>query len=301
MAVPRRPRRRRGPSALIVAVAAAVALLSAAVVLRGTATHQASAQEVVPLGPQGLVPQFLVECRFGHLAPDDPIVFPGQPGASHLHQFFGASEVDAGSTADSLRGGPTTCQQQLDTAAYWAPALLVDGSPVEPLHLNAYYRPGPGVDPAIVEPFPPGLAMITGDAHATDVPPLSVAAWHCGSSSDVRATPPACPADARLALRITFPDCWDGEHVDTPDHRSHMGRSAGGRCPDSHPVAVPQLVMDIHYPVSGSPELLLASGALTTAHADFLNAWDQDKLETEVRLCINRQLTCGVASNRATG
>jgi hypothetical protein len=59
--------------------------------------------------------------------------------------------------------------------------------------------------------------------------------------------------------------------------------------------------MDIHYPVSGRPELLLASGALTTAHADFLNAWDQDKLETEVRLCINRQLTCGVVSNRATG
>ena len=45
-------------------------------------------------------------------------------------------------------------------------------------------------------------------------------------------------------------------------------------------------------------DLSLASGSLLTGHADFFNAWDEDKLRTEVVLCIRRGLTCGVASNR---
>jgi hypothetical protein len=28
-------------------------------------------------------------CRASHLAADDPIVYPNQPGKSHLHHFFG--------------------------------------------------------------------------------------------------------------------------------------------------------------------------------------------------------------------
>src|SRR5262245_50693169 len=30
---------------------------------------------------------FVENCRYSHQAPDDPIVFPGQPGASHQHTF----------------------------------------------------------------------------------------------------------------------------------------------------------------------------------------------------------------------
>ena len=44
-----------------------------------------------------------------------------------------------------------------------------------------------------------------------------------------------------------------------------------------------------------SRELSLASGAITTAHADFWNVWDQDKLEGEVADCLNRDLVCGVS------
>ena len=28
-----------------------------------------------------------------------------------------------------------------------------------------------------------------------------------------------------LLLRVTFPDCWNGEDLDSEDHRSHMARS----------------------------------------------------------------------------
>jgi hypothetical protein len=260
-----------------------------------------ASQPVVPLGPQGLVAQFVVECRFSHAAPDDPIVHPGEAGASHLHQFFGATGTGASSTADDLRGGDTTCQDHADTASYWAPALYRDGQVVDPTRLDAYYRPGPDVDPTTVEALPAGLMIVSGDHLAESPQPLSVAGWHCGSSPRLSSEPPTCTEHAQLALRVTFPDCWDGERVDSDDHRSHMARSADGRCPRAHPVPVTQLVVDIHYPVWGPADLALASGTPLTAHADFLNSWDQAALEREVRSCINRDLVCGVVSNRATG
>lgn len=49
-------------------------------------------------GPQGGRGQFVVECGFSHVATDDPIVHPGQPGASHEHVFFGNTTTDAAST-----------------------------------------------------------------------------------------------------------------------------------------------------------------------------------------------------------
>src|SRR6185436_5702850 len=33
-------------------------------------------------------PRFHVECPFHHFNKDDPIVYPGQRGASHMHTFF---------------------------------------------------------------------------------------------------------------------------------------------------------------------------------------------------------------------
>src|SRR4051812_19414717 len=34
-------------------------------------------------------PGWITECPYSHSAKDDPIKFPGRPGASHLHDFFG--------------------------------------------------------------------------------------------------------------------------------------------------------------------------------------------------------------------
>ena len=65
---------------------------------------------------------------------------------------------------------------------------------------------------------------------------------------------------------------------------------------------VPQLIVEVHYPVTGDPAgLELASGGIRGVHADFLNAWDEPALEREVRACLNRAKVCGVVSNRATG
>ena len=72
--------------------------------------------------------EFVVVCTFSHRAPDDPIVFPGKPGLSHGHTFFGNTATDASSTAYRLRGGATTCDHADDLGAYWIPTLPRRGS-----------------------------------------------------------------------------------------------------------------------------------------------------------------------------
>ena len=286
---------------LLVAAAVAVGAVGGVVALAG-GDGEASAALVPGLGPQGRVPQFTVECGWSHAAADDLIVQPDQPGHSHRHDFFGNVAAAAGVTMADLLAGDTTCQNKLDTAAYWAPALLRGGVPVEPTGSVAYYRPGHGVDPASVQTYPPALMMIAGDGTATGPQPLAVAAWHCGASPVLHPEPPTCPATAPLGVRIAFPDCWDGERLDSDDHRSHVARSAAGQCPDGHTVPLPQLIFEVHYPVAGDPSgLELASGGVFGVHADFLNSWDQPALEREVHACLNGAKVCGVVSNRATG
>ena len=253
-------------------------------------------------GPQGATPQFVVECGFSHAAQVDPIVFPGTTGVSHLHVFFGNTDVDPDTTPASLADGGTTCDQRQDKAAYWAPALLRDGEMITPVKSTAYYRPGIDVDPTTVEPFPQGLVMIAGSAAATDPQPLSIVAWSCGLGIEREVLPPRCSPDRVLRLLVTFPDCWDGVHLDSVNHKSHVAYSSKGACPQDHPVPVPQLQFSVEYPVSGSTDgLALASGGLITGHADFMNGWMPDKLAGEVRMCLHRKVVCGVTSGRKTG
>ena len=259
----------------------------------GSEPQLAAAPDQVIAGPQGGRGQFAVECAFDRFLPDDPIVFPGQPGASHLHQFFGATGVTADSTYDQLVAGDTTCEQPLDTAAYWAPALLdAEHQPVEPLRAVAYYRAGIGVDPAAVESYPAGLMLVAGDHMATEPQPLSVVAWSCDAGALRQATPPDCAAGDRLRLLITFQDCWDGETLRGDDHAAY---STEGECPASHPVPIPQLQLAVDFPPVDPAGLALASGNILSGHADFWNAWDQARLEREVATCLNNDLPCAIS------
>jgi hypothetical protein len=90
-----------------------------------------------------------------------------------------------------------------------------------------------------------------------------------------------------LILRVAFPDCWDGERLDSPSHKSHMAYSSSGLCPRSHAVAVPALSLFVLYPVSGGPTTGLASGGPFSGHADFVNAWNQAKLAGLLRQYLN--------------
>jgi hypothetical protein len=122
---------------------------------------------------------FYANCRFSHTAPDDPIVYPGQPGRSHAHTFFGNKSTRAGSTVASLRAAGTTCKPRADRAAYWVPTLFQNGREVRPAKGQFYYNLR-GFDQ--MHPFPPGLKMIAGDAHATRPQSTDVVYWTCGGS-----------------------------------------------------------------------------------------------------------------------
>ncbi len=239
---------------------------------------------------------FVENCRFSHQGPDDPIVFPGKPGASHLHTFVGNRTTDASSTFGSLRSGGTTCLRSDDTAAYWVPALYQGTSLILPQAATVYYR---RASLAPVNAFPNGLRVIAGDAMATTPQGMGVTFWSCGAGSGVApsSTVPTCPAQrgSFLRLHVRFPSCWDGRHLDSPDHKSHMAYAMRGRCPSTHPVPVPALAQIYHYPTRGGEGFSLASGGQWSAHADFFNAWNPGALKRLVDGCLNALVHCGRA------
>ncbi|MGH3043762.1 MAG: DUF1996 domain-containing protein [Gaiellaceae bacterium] len=236
---------------------------------------------------------FVSACGFSHRAADDPIVYPKQPGASHDHSFVGNTSTNASSKLFSLRQAATTCHRPLDKAAYWLPTLLVDGVAVAPRASQVYYRRG---TLAAVTAFPQGFKLVAGDAMATSPQARRVTYWNCGAEGGVApsSTVPTCPDAKTMALRlhVTFPDCWDGRRLDSPDHKSHAAYSTRAVCPASHPVAVPRISLIYTYPVTGGPTVSLASGNQYSAHGDFFNAWDADELDRLVSGCLNALRHC---------
>lgn len=96
---------------------------------------------------------FRFTCLAGQLLYDDPIVNPGQPGVSHLHQFFGNTATDGNSTYGSLRTtGGSTCTRSdgvsPQRSAYWMPAMLDGvGNAIKPDWINTYYKQLPTTSP----------------------------------------------------------------------------------------------------------------------------------------------------------
>jgi hypothetical protein len=262
-------------------VACSLAVLSVQVGLTAAASKSGSHH-----GPSW--PAWNQPCGFSHRNHDDPIRFPGQPGRSHDHTYFGNRSTNAASTPASLRrNGRTTCGGRADRSAYWVPTLSVGGKAAKPLgvvtqYLRRTYEP--------VTPFPTGLKMIAGNLHAHTAQSQRVTSWSCAVPASPRAsTMPVCASGRRggLALRVVFPDCWDGKRLDSPDHQSHMAYSSKGVCPRSHPVEVPGLTIVVRYRVAGGPTAELASGGQFSGHADFMNGWKQAKLATLIGHYLN--------------
>jgi len=226
---------------------------------------------------------FAVLCAFSHRNQDDMIVFPGQPGRSHDHTYFGNTSTNASSTVASLQASGSTCLARGDRAAYWVPTLAVNGKVVQPLGAAIYYVRRTA---NAVQPFPPGFRMISGDATARTAQSVDVTSWTCGLFGGGTSSVPNCRFPT-LQLRVRFPDCWDGTHLDATDHKTHMAYSSGGTCPASHPVALPGLLLDVLYPVTGGPRSVLSSGGQFSGHADFVNAWDQQILTQRVDRDLN--------------
>ncbi|MEP6893324.1 MAG: DUF1996 domain-containing protein [Gaiellaceae bacterium] len=271
----------------IAAALAATVAVSAVRASGGAGSTASSMRQLVGVN-------FVSGCAFSHRGPDDPIVYPGQPGRSHDHSFVGNVSTNAYSTLTTLRGAATTCRRTGDTAGYWMPTLLVNSQPVAPTAATIYYRRSTLAAP---HAFPAGLKIVAGSSLAVGAQDTRIVFWNCGVDGGVARSslPPTCANTTNEALRlhVTFPSCWDGHNLDSLDHKSHMAYPKRGVCPADHAVAVPAITLIYRYPTTGGPLTALASGSAVTGHADFFNAWNQDDLSRLVTTCLDALRHCG--------
>ena len=267
--------------------------------------------------PDGQVGSFRTVCRTSHFNYHDPIVFPGQRDATHLHMYFGNTEADHASTPSSLTSsGDGTCQGgPLNRSAYWMPAMFDRNGDVRPAHfMLAYYKRAGAED---VVPWPNGMKIVIGNAGANGVQSDRTAGggtggidyeFYCGATFFSLETKnskliPNCAPGEFLTLRLHFPQCSDGR-LDSPDHRSHLAypERFGRSCPASHPIRHPELTYNVQWNNGDmSTDGWYLSSDLhnghklpggTTVHADWIAAWHPEVIDILDTGCWNANHDC---------
>lgn len=249
-----------------------------------------------PLGNSTTGGDFRIHCAPSHQNNDDPIVYPNQQGAAHHHTFFGNTGTNYQSTPASLKTtGNSTCQGGIaNRSAYWMPSLIntTTNTPLKPAWALFYYKGGS------VKP-PNGLVMIAGDHMAKPSNPQNIdgAQWQCNELYSSRSNSiPACNGD--LTAIVHFPNCWDGVNLDSPNHKSHLAYDMGNGCPASHPNDISNISGIVHYNVSGTSNLRLASDNYAggagghSLHMDYMFGWDDTVLDTWWQNCNGADKDC---------
>jgi hypothetical protein len=212
----------------------------------------------------------------------DPLVNPNVAPSPHLHQIVGGNSFTASMppvTHDLANSSTcTSCTFSEDFSNYWTAVLYfrarngtykrVPQFTSEGLKGNGgitvYYIPDMDNQTAVTA-FRPGFRMLIGDATATtQVSSARKVCYRClpevGEENRLNCVDPDaqtfpkgfCPGGIRSV--ITFPTCWDGVNLDSPDHQSHVAYANGsldtavgptGNCPESHPVAIPQVMYEV--------------------------------------------------------
>ena len=220
-------------------------------------------------GPIVRVAEFLADCPFSHRLPDDPIVFPGLPGASHMHSFFG-SRVDQRATPtvnDLLNGDQQLQPVDRHVVVLGADLLRRTTLPVEPV-TGIFYYLGEGVRDDVIaqtQPLPLGLRIVAGNAKATGPNDNTISRWSCLHAGEVgsvaRTSSPARPARCWSPI-------WTSRSAGTavtwtrPTTRATWPTRSTAPARPRHPVPVPKLRQVLRYPVNGNPAgFRLSSGA----------------------------------------
>lgn len=259
--------------------------------------------------------QFRFICDFSHMNYDDPIVYPGKQGAAHLHAFFGNTAINYASTQQSIENtGNSTCSGGIaNRTGYWVPAVIDtnDGTPLKPSKMLVYYK-NDVLPYGDVKPYPAGLRMVAGDMRSTG--PQDYTDWGCSAPDGsefikgAKSIPANCPAGYTIIATISFPMCWDGINLDSPDHKSHMAfigwnnELRKNMCPTTHPVLLPTLTEKVEYAVTetgSTARWRLSSDNYSTdkpggfsIHADWFNGWDPKVQEAWVKNCLRANRDC---------
>lgn len=301
----------------------------------------ADIMSVNPNAPRGPQPSdassgtFSSECGVnagGLFNSDNIIVAPGVTnGAHHFHDYIGNQSNNGLATIDDLAKAETSCKDQGDKSSYYWPVLRVQDGTVE----RDAGAPGGGTEGnagkivtpkevtltfvgnpvSKVTPMPRLLRIITGDAKAfVNGPANANASWSCTGLEDrqLKDKYPLCPDGSDVVRTFRFQSCWDGQNVDSANHRTHVAfADAGGNCPQGFK-AIPQLVQRIVYDVQapsvqdgGKTVPLFAVDSFPenlhkpiTDHGDFINIFDEGLMQ-EVADCINQGRTCGAGDDGA--
>lgn len=261
---------------------------------------------------------FRTFCYHSHFAYDDPIVYPGQQGVAHLHNFYGNVSANYASTYNLLRTvGNSTCQGgPLNRTGYWVPAMHnASGRVVVPWQVELYYK-GNGSRAEIqgIQNNPNGLRMIAGFDMARSVPAYERVTWYCNGQARSQVLEGwNCPNGSELMADLRFPMCWDGQNLDSSNHRSHMAYGASNNggwitgsvgcqaAHASHPIHLPELTLKVRYTADGNtgnwylssdrmPGMTHRNGE--TWHADWFGAWDPIIQETWTQKCIRELKSC---------
>ncbi|MFB9451098.1 DUF1996 domain-containing protein [Dactylosporangium vinaceum] len=270
--------------------------------------YAALSPDPVPAGVGNLA-EFRADCQYSHSAADDPIVFPGLPGASHMHSFVGNKATNAATTpSDLTKFTATTCKPVLDHSAYWVPTLYdaATNQPVETTGFRVYYRTRMNTSTGQF-PMPNGLRMIAGDAKkSVPTPRGSQGQFYCafygpgdldGIARSTNGNWPICGGDATLHFMLAFPDCWDGKNLDSPNHKDHVAFGANNACPKTHPVKIPAVTFDIQYGAKGTTAGYYLSSdkqgaSASSMHGDAFIMWDQTTMNKRTKNCLLQRRTC---------
>jgi len=258
---------------------------------------------------------FTVNCDPLTQQRSDPIVNPGI-ASTHVHTVIGgnAFQRTMGPT-DAANATSTTCDKAIDHSNYWVPHLYHQrpdgmwemvphrGSAVYYLLRACDYVPDrKNCDTAPVPlAFPYGFRMVAGDPtrrsyNASDKSneAVQMICLGAGPGGDFKALPPHhCDT---IRAEVFFPSCWDGVHLDTPDHKSHVAYPSGGAydsgvCPESHPKALFSIFFEFFFQTTKFTDIkfAFANGDATGYgyHGDFIMGWtDRDLLQTAHRDCV---------------
>ncbi len=254
---------------------------------------------------------FRIECEYSHLAYADPLKLPGVEGGSHLHTFFGNTDVDAATTPESLRdSGSSTCNGYT-RSSYWVPTLFDgDGNVRIPTLLRVYYK-GFNTSLGKLEPYDEGLSLFSDNS--TNDALDGGYSFRCQSSyfeefTQLGPTMPDCTGTTRanggttvLEMNVKFGNCYDGDARDYEDNVvDPVSNWYWVDCPASHPRPLPNLEYFVLYDVAdgeSTADWYLASDvdpmtfevrdAGDSAHGDWMNGWAPDVNRAWIDGCAN--------------